>query len=441
VKSEIKWKGSDNLIRQFQAIGQALLQMDLEDSHCGNIAMRWMDDKGQERIAITSTGSQKGSLKPEHICLPSISETDFGYYKASSETDIHAKILSLSGVNASIHAHTKDLTIVTLDDEDKPNKPSDFIPIDPLGHFYLHGRVPVDWVEIPSGSPEMTKIIPERLNFHPATVIQGHGTFAKGRSLKEALFLCCIANNSGYIVQLARRQNTDTESLRQQILSNPDSSFSACPLEYSDTNDSLCDFPEEDELIEEFRIAGTRIFESRLSPFHTGSLSVRGVRTMFYAPKASMPRQIGGPLLEVPLSDLPEDTPEAKLHKTIYRSSNFQTIIHCYVPEAESHAHFIYPGENKPTDRIVAIDAEGSFLYLVIPIISPQTSVDILLKLLHDYKVVIVRGGGVWAVGEQSISEVLHHPSSVREICLYRMGVFERGLDLRKLEPETAKNW
>ncbi len=440
-KSKNKWKGSDNLIRQFQAVGQALLQMDLEDSHSGNIAMRWTDDKGEHRIAITSTGSQKGSLKPEDICLPSISETDYGYYKASSETDIHAKILALSNVNASIHAHTKDLTIVTLDDEDKPNKPKDFIPIDPLGHFFLNSRVPVDWVEIPSGSSEMTTIIPERLKKLPATVIQGHGTFVKGKSLKEALFLCCIANNSGYIVQLARRQNTDIESLQQNILSNPDKFFSASPYEYSDSNDLRCDFPEEDELVEEFRITGTRIFESHLSPFHTGSLSVRGVRTMFYAPKASMPRQLGGPLLEVPLSDLPEDTSEAKLHKAIYKNSNFQTILHCYVPEAEAHAHFIYPGEARPADRFVAIDAEGSFLYLVIPIVSPQTDIKKLVNLLHDYKVVVVRGGGVWAVGEQSLSEVLHHPSSVREICLYRIGAFERGLDLRKLEPDKAKNW
>ena len=436
-----KWKGSDSLIRQFQAVGQALLQMDLEDTHSGNIAMRWTDEKGLDRIAITSTGSQKGDLKPEHICLPLLKDTDFGYYKASSETDIHAKILSLPGVKASIHAHTKDLTIVTLDDEDKPNKPDDFIPIDPLGHFYLKGRVPVDWVEVPSGSQEMTSIIPKRLNQYPATVIQGHGTFVKGRCLKEALFLSCISNNSGYIVQLARRQQSKVEILREQILSNPSTSFTPGLSEYSETEDSLCDFPEEEELIEEFRISGSRIFESRLSPFHTGSISVRGVRTMFYAPKASMPRNLGGPLMELPLKASPADNSESRLHKEIYNNSHFQTVLHCYVPEAEAHAHFVYPGEAAPTDRIIAIDAEGSFLYLVIPILPPQPDLKTLLDLLHDYKVVIVRGGGVWAVGEQSLSEVLHHPSSVREICLYRIGAKERGLDLRKLEPSKAKNW
>jgi len=64
-----------------------------------------------------------------------------------------------------------------------------------------------------------------------------------------------------------------------------------------------------------------------------------------------------------------------------------------------------------------------------------------LIKLLHDYKVVIIKGGGVWGVGAQSLSEVLHHPSSVREICLYIIGAIERGLDVKKLQPKQAERW
>ena len=67
---------------------------------------------GRERrdeIVITATGSQKGDLDPSQICFLSATETDYGYYKASSETDIHQRILSLPGVGASMHAHTKDL--------------------------------------------------------------------------------------------------------------------------------------------------------------------------------------------------------------------------------------------------------------------------------------------------------------------------------------------
>ncbi|RKY86093.1 hypothetical protein DRQ11_08895, partial [candidate division KSB1 bacterium] len=92
-------------------------------------------------------------------------------------------------------------------------------------------------------------------------------------------------------------------------------------------------------------------------------------------------------------------------------------------------------------DRIIPIDVEGGFLYLVIPVFEPRVDFDTLLKALYDYSVVVIRGGGVWAVGEQSISEVLHHPSALRDICLYRIGTTLRGLNIRKLEPEKASNW
>ena len=93
-----KWEGSEELVRLFQRIGRALLQNDMEDSHSGNIAVRWRNDTGKEFVVITSTGSQKGDLEPNHICFLSTEETDYGYYKASSETDIHARILSIEGV-------------------------------------------------------------------------------------------------------------------------------------------------------------------------------------------------------------------------------------------------------------------------------------------------------------------------------------------------------
>jgi ribulose-5-phosphate 4-epimerase/fuculose-1-phosphate aldolase len=435
------WKASEELVRLFQTVGRASLLYDIQDSHCGNMVMRWRDERGKERMAITATGSQKGDLEPEHICFPSLKETDFGYYKASSETDIHAKILALKDINASMHCHTKDLIIDTLDDEAKPSQPEPFYPVDPLGYYLLGGIIPVDWFALPSGSSEMVKVIPERLSHHPVTLVQAHGAFSKGRTLKEAFFLQCVANNAGYISRLMKKIQVDVSQLRKKIQSDPDSHFSYRPDEYSIEGDNVCDFPNEEELTKEFRKTGARIFESRLSPFHTGTISIRGVRTMFYAPKASMPREIGGPLLEIPLERKKEDSKELDTHKTIYANTDFQTVLHCWVPEAEAQAHFIYPGESRPLERVIPIDAEGGYLYLVIPVLPPKFDQETFLGLLHDYKVVIVKGGGVWGVGSQSLSEALHHPSSVREICLYRIGAYERGLDLRKMEPKKAQKW
>ena len=436
-----QWQVPEDILHLFRSIGRASLTYDIQDSHSGNMAIRSVDESGAEQIIITATGSQKGDLDASQICFLSATETDYGYYKASSETDIHQRILNIPGVRASMHAHTKDLAIATLDDSEKPNKPPDFVPIDPLGYYHLGDHIHVDWVAVPSGSPEMAEIIPRRLAEHAVTVIQGHGAFARGRTLKEAFFLQCVANNAGAVVRAARALDVDVEALRHKVKTDPGSFFDYPPPPYAVEGDEANDFPEETEILKEFHKAGARIFESWLSPFHTGSMSVRGVSELLYAPKASMPRDIGGPLLKVPMRPDSSDSADLALHKTIYAETDFQTIMHCYLPEAEAHSYFRYPGEEGLSDRIVPVDAEGSFMYLVIPVVPPKPDAETLIRLLHDYKVVVVRGGGVWAVGHQSLSEVLHHPSSLREICLYRIGAYEQGLDLRKMEPKKAKKW
>ena len=242
-----KWKTDEQIVRLFQEMGRALLARDMEDSHSGNIALRFFDASGREKIAITATGSQKGALEPEHICILDAERTDFGYYKASSETDIHARVLSIEGVRASIHAHTKDLTIMTFDDEDKPNEPEPFVPLDPVGYHAFGGEIPVDWVAVPSGSAEMAKVIPERLEHHPLTVIQGHGAFAKGRNLQEAYFRLCAADTSGYVARLYLRLGMDPGALRAELRADPGAFFAEPPPTYEPGGDDRCDFPDEEE--------------------------------------------------------------------------------------------------------------------------------------------------------------------------------------------------
>lgn len=435
------WQASEELLRLFQSLGRASLLVDLQDSHSGNMAVKWRDRAGREKLVITATGSQKGDLEPSQICFLSPGETDYGHYKASSETDVHAGILALDGVGASFHAHTKDLVTATLDDADKPNSPPAFVPVDPLGWHHLGGAVPVDWLAVPSGSFEVIETVPRRLASHPAAVVQSHGTFARGRTLPEAFFILSIANTSGYVVRLLQTIGVDVERLRAEIQANPGAHFASPPEPYEIGGDDVCDFPEEEEILREFRKTGNRVFESRLSPFHSGSISARGVDDLLYAGKGAMPRDVGGPLRRLPIGPAAGDAEELRRHKLIYAETDFQTVMHCYQPEAEALAHYRYPGESEPADRVIPIDAEGGFLYLVIPVLPPKVDDAAFLAKLHQYKVVIVRGGGVWAVGAQSLSEVLHHPSSVREICLYRIGALERGLDLRKMEPKKAQRW
>ncbi|MBN2206281.1 MAG: class II aldolase/adducin family protein [Candidatus Aminicenantes bacterium] len=435
------WQASEELLGLFQSLGRASLLVDLQDSHSGNMSVKWKDRSGREKIVITATGSQKGDLEPSQICFLSLDETDYGHYKASSETDVHARILALPGVRASFHAHTKELVTATFDDADKPGAPAAFVPIDPLGWHVLGGEVPVDWLAVPSGSFEVIETVPRRLASHPATVVQTHGTFARGRTLPEAFYVLNIANTSGYIARLLETIGVDLGRLRTAIRADPAAHFAYPPSPYETEGDDVCDFPDEEEILKEFRKTGNRVFESRLSPFHAGSISARGVDDLLYAGKGAMPRDVGGPLRRLPIAAAAGDPEELRRHKLIYAETDFQTVMHCYQPEAEALAHYRYPGEAEPADRVVPIDAEGGFLYLVIPVLPPKVDDAEFLAKLHQYKVVIVRGGGVWAVGAQSLSEVLHHPSSVREICLYRIGAIQRGLDLRKMEPKKAQKW
>ena len=176
------------ILQKFIAVGKAALMYDIEDSHCGNLCQKFEDENGNALMAITSTGSQKGALEPDDICFPGIDETTFGHYKASSETDIHAAIISQPHVFASMHAHTKYASMETMDDEDKPNQPKPLIPIDPPGYYGLNGKVPVEWYAVPCGSPQMVKTIPQHLKNYAATIVQGHGTFARGASIEQAFY-------------------------------------------------------------------------------------------------------------------------------------------------------------------------------------------------------------------------------------------------------------
>ncbi|MGD0782940.1 MAG: class II aldolase/adducin family protein, partial [Candidatus Aminicenantales bacterium] len=246
------WTLGEDILTLFRSIGRASLLYDIQDSHSGNMAVKIRDASGADMILITATGSQKGDLDPSQICFLSATETDYGYYKASSETDIHQRILAIAGAGASMHAHTKDLSIATMDDLPKPAQPADFIPVDPLGRRHLGDHVHVDWFAVPSGSPEMAALIPKRLEDHPATVIQGHGTFVRARTLTEAFFLQCVANNAGAVVRSARKLKVDVEALRRAIQADPAVHLAYAPDAYVVDAGACCDFPEETEILGEF---------------------------------------------------------------------------------------------------------------------------------------------------------------------------------------------
>jgi ribulose-5-phosphate 4-epimerase/fuculose-1-phosphate aldolase len=434
------------IFEKIRAVGRAALTVDIENTHSGNIAVRF-EENGEERLAITATGSPKGDLTPDKVCYPSLAETDFGYFKSSSETDIHALILRIPGISASMHGHTKTATAVTMDDEPRPkeNPRAPFLPVDPLGVRYLY-EVPVDHFMVASGSREMAETIKKRLENHPVTMIQEHGAFARGKTLEEALFHLCVTESSAETIFFAEQLGLDLGPVREMAAKTRSLLLNDLP-DYSAELDRRVDFDDEPDTVEMFRRIGFRIFESRLSPFHTGSLSMRAASTMLYCPKAAQPRDLPGPLLEIPLDIKGQSESESisrdqrlSLHRAIFQKTPFKSIAHSHPSEVEAEILFS-PHTGGETSRIIPIDVEGGFLYPAIPVLPGRPDPDDLCRALLDYHMAAVEGSGVWAAGEQSLWEAVRHIASAKDICRYRLLARLRGLDLSAMEPARSRSW
>jgi ribulose-5-phosphate 4-epimerase/fuculose-1-phosphate aldolase len=287
----------------------------------------------------------------------------------------------------------------------------------------------------------MADILPRRLERAPLTIIQEHGAIARGASLEEAFFYLGVMEYAGQAAFFVEMIKADLPGARARAQGLRPCLVARLP-DYTIAGDGRVDFADEPETVDTFLSIGYRIFESQYSPFHTGAMSLRTASSLLYAPKAAMPSELPGPLLEVPLEENSSaHDPELGLHRALYRRAPFKALIHCYLAEAEVLT--IAAGDKVVTSRprVVPIDAEGGFLYPAVIILPPEPDADTLARALLDYRVVIVAWGGVWAAGEQALGEALRHVSSLKDICHYRILGQMRGLNLKQMEPERAQSW
>jgi len=343
-----------------------------------------------------------------------------------------------------MHGHTKYATVVTMDDEPMPkmNPRPSMLPVDALGVRYLD-TLPVDWFAVASGSKEMTEAIYERLKEHPACMVQSHGTFARGSSLEEVLMYLAVVEHSGRVIFYSQILGVDIKRAREQAEGFKARYHEALP-DFTILHDGKVDFKDEPDTEELFLRQGFRCFESGYSPFHTGSMSIRGSGSMLFAPKASMPHNLPGPLLDLSINgDIPPELgiAEYKSHQIIYKNTPLKALLHCYVPEVQAVALSLMEQSPDGGGRVIPIDVEGGFLYPSVPVLSPDPDPDELCRVLLDYHTAIVPFGGVWCAGEQSLGETIRHLSSIKDICFYRIMARLRGLDISQMEPPRAKSW
>jgi len=175
----------DHILRTFQEVGRDLYQLALVTSHGGNLSRRDGDD-----IWITGTGTMLGRLHERHIARVRADGSHEGP-APSSDTILHTAIYALSDAGAIVHAHPRHAIALSF-------AADEFVPGDLEGQLHLR-QVPV----IAQG-PRQTEEIALALRESRIAVLRGHGAYARGRDLWEALHWTTALEESAQIEVLRR---------------------------------------------------------------------------------------------------------------------------------------------------------------------------------------------------------------------------------------------
>jgi len=369
-------------------VGKAILKLGLQNSHSGNISVRIDND-----IYITKTGSMKGHLSETDIVGPGLYEPKSGLFQASSETGTHQKILEYAG--STVHAHSMAATLLSYVTEVVE-------PMDYLGKKVL-GEVAVLEFEYPVGSREMEVKIPEILKTHPAMIIKTHGPMTKGANVFEAFFNMNICDYSCEILLNLTKLKISLHAF--PVMKYPDFDGYRVSAGKKDTEDK--------ELIRLFKTVASDMFNMQLSPFHTGSISVQDGKEMLFSPSAAMPDDFDSEIVKINITDDNNKDYFHRLHQAVYRYSHCQAAVFTHSPQAIIQG---FRSLSVREDRIIPIDAEGGYLYPAVPIVLPDENMETIIKKAERYKMVLIAGIGVLAIGHTP-THCLHHNSSIKSIC------------------------
>jgi L-fuculose-phosphate aldolase len=165
---------------ELQQVGADLYRAGLVSSHGGNLSIR--DGHG---MWITGTGTMLGRLETRHISYVSAGGQHEGP-PPSSDTVLHSTIYALGGAQAIVHAHPHHAIAIAYGREL-------FVPGDLEGQMHL-GDVPV----VPA-SPTATESIAHALQSRLVVVLEGHGAYARGQTIWEALHWITALEESAHI--------------------------------------------------------------------------------------------------------------------------------------------------------------------------------------------------------------------------------------------------
>ena len=174
--------------------GRDLYASGLVTSHGGNLSLR----RAEGGALISATGAMLGRLSPRDVVAVdgSAERVERDAPAPSSNTAIHLAIYAAHrGAGAVLHAHPVHAIARTLASDAGAIEPVNF-----EGQLFLP-RVPV----LAAGAEEREGEIAEALRECPLVMVRGHGSFARGEDIWDALLYTSALEEAAQILTPAGR--------------------------------------------------------------------------------------------------------------------------------------------------------------------------------------------------------------------------------------------
>lgn len=170
-----------------QQVGGDLYRHGLVTSHGGNLSLRHASGHG---MWITGTGTMLGRLEPRHISHVGPGGEHMGP-PPSSDSILHSTVYALGGATAVAHGHPRHAVAITFESDV-------FVPPDFEGQYHLKEVPVVD------NDDRAVERIADALRGRLVAILRGHGAYARGQNLWEALHWIMALEESAEIAWLRR---------------------------------------------------------------------------------------------------------------------------------------------------------------------------------------------------------------------------------------------
>jgi L-fuculose-phosphate aldolase len=442
--------------RPFRAVGGALMRVNLNNTHSGNMSFRDPRDSG--RFWITASGAPCGNLHPADLVAVRFDDMSFaGAVRPSSEANTHRRVLDLPGVKACVHCHSIASTLLGFETARKPIfllRPDSagpgeteflFQPVDVWGAGLI-GTVTIGVYRNTVGSHEMETRIPACLKQAPITIVKGHGPFARGKSLEECLQYLSVLENSALMAIALRRRGIDTLAFQHAVAARGfQAIFPWTPrcLRRAETPPQ----PEADPTIRsEFTDWLSYNYDRGLGAFGTGSMSRKlSADEMIFCPMSAAPHAIEAPLQRIRLRSEGPEASDVRLHRLIYTHTPFNACMLTASPFATAEAMAALAAADgmdalagkpetlgRPADEcpvVTPIDAEAVYYKVRLPVagihaLTPGAGENLIHRLLHTGNgCCLIAGGGVVAAGEENLGQAAYRVSLAERMARFRQEV------------------